>query len=195
MIMINEAAVLEAAALKVLHRVDRKPFISNLLRYHVWQIIKVGIRNISLLHLQQWRLTAWTFHPFRKQVRYSERNGVEKPLSQHTMLSGQWPFEKCPSACYLFKLLIVSEWSQRAKKLSVRVTCDTNQTQMSFLWFNSKAAFQASVTHWTQAAFTVCSYWNITANISHNCVTTLVTLREKEGEHRFALIWAYTVRF
>lgn len=118
-----------------------------------------------------------TFNPFRKQVRYSDRNGVEKPLSQHTMLSGQWPFEKCPSACYLFKLLIVSEWSQRAKKLSVRVTCDTNQTQMSFLWFSSKAAFQASVTHWTQHL----SYCNITANICHNCVTTLVTLQGKEG--------------
>lgn len=61
-----------------------------------------------------------SFNPSPEQVRHSERNGAEKLLSQSTMLSGQWPFEKsrppkCPAACYLF-VLSVCWWSMSEAK-------------------------------------------------------------------------------
>lgn len=103
---------------------------------HVW-LLK-GMKNV-LLHLQQRQLAVWHkyFPKAGEGLREKWSRKASDTVNPCCQVNGPWRSPSHWSAlcleitgCYLFMFLVVSGWSRGAKKLSVRVSCDTKQAQV-----------------------------------------------------------------
>ena len=151
----NKACGSEAAQrVQELKRVGRgftkSLFIFDLPLFHVWQTIKGKEKILPLHSSAEAAGCVNSFNPSPKQVRYSgEKWSRNASGTAHHVVGSMalWKGQATEVPCSLLSLhaqwaLVVIEWSQRAKKLSARVSCDTKQTHKSFQWFSRKAGFK-----------------------------------------------------